>query len=56
MLLFNFFSIMHIAHFYFVCSQTPLHYAAQYNYNGIAVILLKCGASAQLARNNGMFM
>ena len=47
---------MHLAQFCFICSLTPLHYAAEYNYHGIAVALLKCGASAQLADDYGMSM
>ena len=47
---------MHIANFFLICSQTPLHYAAQYNHHGIAVTLLKYGASAQLVDNLGMSM
>ena len=43
-------------YFYLICSQTPLDYAALHNYHGIAVTLLKYGASAHLVDDVGMPM
>lgn len=50
------FSVMPIAHFfiYIICSQTPLHSAAEFNQYSIAFTLLKYGASAHLAEKFGM--
>ena len=54
MLVVYFFNYAYCTCIHLICSQTPLHYAAIRNHHSIALTLLKCGATAQLADKFGM--